>query len=70
MSELQKAIDRLVSREPGWKRVLPGQGAAQPIGASIGVGKPRTGGMAAGAGEDKVITTSDGIFTLQIGDIR
>ncbi len=78
MSELQKAIDKLVSRETGWKVFLKDRAPAQPIGASIGVGKPVASKAGGGGGDltetsfaartyypDKYITTSDGIFTFQ-----
>lgn len=67
-SELQKAIDRLVARDKGWKEFLPKPDAAK-IGPSIGVGKPKGSLGTASPDVDKIITTSDGLFTIHVGKI-
>lgn len=78
-SELQKAVNKLVAREPGWLKVLPGLAAAQPIGPTIGVGKPRaatkgTGGISSPLTEvsfasrqyyPAYVTSTDGMFSFQ-----
>ncbi len=79
-TELQKAIDKLVAREPGWKEFLKPAPAASSIGPSIGVGKPKGGQSAAGGGggdltersfaertyyADKFVKSSDGLFSFQ-----
>ncbi len=79
-TELQKAIDKLVQREPGWKEFLKPAPDASAIGPSIGVGKPKGGQSAAGGGggdltersfaervyyANKYIKSSDGLFSFQ-----
>jgi hypothetical protein len=73
-SELQKAVNALVAREPGWKTFLPPAPPVTPIPAQRGVGVQQAvqgsagggGGptdMALGAGV--TLTSSDGLFTWE-----
>lgn len=75
-SELQKAVDRLIKSEPGWKAFDP----KPPVGAKPGgVSKGRAAGNPSGSAQSLVeadaskrefyaprtITTSDGLFTIE-----
>lgn len=77
-SELQKAVNKLVAREPGWKKVLPALAGASPIGPAIGVGKPRAATRAGGISSPLTevsfasreyypvyVTSTDGMFSFQ-----
>lgn len=80
-SELQKAVDKLLKREPGWRRAItPPDKGAKPGGTSVG--RPASG---AGGGlelvEDDastreyhpaplILRSADGILTVEVEAIK
>lgn len=72
-SELQKAVNALVTKEPGWKTFLPPAPAVTPIPAQRGVGvQQAVQGSAGGGGAVNLalgpgvtLTSSDGLFTWE-----
>jgi hypothetical protein len=80
-SALEKALQRLLEREPGWKNFIrPENKGARP--AAVGTGLPATSEQQRGGAfeeEDaalrtyypvKTLTSTDGLFTLQIEPIK
>mgnify|MGYP000894229530 CR=1 FL=1 len=78
-SELQKAVDKLLLREPGWRKATqpPAMG---PRPGGVGVGRPASGTTALELIEEDastrqyyapvVLRTSDGLFTIEVEPIR
>ena len=79
-SELQKAVDRLLKKEPGWRKATqPPQQGPRPGGK--GVGRPASGAAALELVEEDastrqyydtpvVLRTSDGLFTIEVLPIK
>ena len=78
-SALEKALQRLLEREPGWKHFgQPEPKGARP--AAVGVGVPATSGQGGAFDEKdaalrtyypvKTLISTDGLFTLQIEPIK
>ncbi|MFT3758968.1 hypothetical protein [Thauera sp.] len=79
-STMEKALKRLLEREPGWKKfVRPEAKGARP--AAIGTGVPATSEQKGSAFEEKdaalrtyypvkTLTLTDGLFTLQVEPIK
>ncbi|WP_068634723.1 hypothetical protein [Thauera butanivorans] len=80
-SALEKALQRLLEREPGWKHfVRPEAKGARP--AAVGTGVPADGGAQGGGVFDeadaalrtyypaRTLTSTDGLFTFRIEPIK
>lgn len=78
-SELQKAVDRLLKKEPGWRKATqPPQQGPRPGGK--GVGRPASGAAALELVEEDASTrqyyapvtlrTSDGLLTIEVEPIK
>ena len=79
-SELQKAVDKLLKREPGWRRAIqPPDKGAKPGGK--GVGRPASGTSALELVEEDasarqywetplIVRTSDGLLTFEVQPIK
>lgn len=79
-SELKKAVDALVTKEPGWKEFTPAPAKGAKPGP-VGKGVPGSGGNGAVAFEESdyslrqywpavTLTSSDGLMTIEVQPIK